>query len=110
MRVADLAWCAPLALVSAFVIAASRRLGFVVAARASSRPVVAMVVAGLLVGLLALGFREATDRPVDLVLFSGQNALPAIAGESTGGGVAARRGGEGARVLALARGRVPRRA
>ena len=43
-----------------------------------------MVVAGLLVGLLALGFREATDRPVDLVLFSGQNALPAIAGESTG--------------------------
>ena len=84
VRVADLAWCAPLAVVSAFVIAASRRLGFVVAARVTSRPVVGMVVAGLLVGLLALGFREATDRPVDLVLFSGQSALPAIAGESTG--------------------------
>jgi H+/Cl- antiporter ClcA len=84
VRVADLAWCALLAVVSAIVIAASRRLGFVVAARATSRPVIAMVVAGLLVGLLALGFREATDRPVDLVLFSGQSALPAIVGESTG--------------------------
>ncbi len=43
------------------------------------------IVAGLLVGLLAVVFRAATDRPVDLVLFSGQTELPAIVAEGSAG-------------------------
>jgi H+/Cl- antiporter ClcA len=40
-------------------------------------------VAGLLVGLLAVGFRAAADRPVDLVLFSGQTELPDVIAEGS---------------------------
>jgi H+/Cl- antiporter ClcA len=85
VRIADLAWCAGLALAVAVVVAGLRHLAFGIAARVGSRPLAALVGAGLLIGLLALGFREAADRPVDLVLFSGQSALPAIVAESSGG-------------------------
>ena len=37
------------------------------------------------VGVLAVVFREVADRPVDLVLFSGQSSMPAIVAESSGG-------------------------
>jgi H+/Cl- antiporter ClcA len=85
VRIADLAWCAGLALAVAVVVAGLRHLAFGISARVGSRPLAALVGAGLLIGLLALGFREAADRPVDLVLFSGQSALPAIVAESSGG-------------------------
>ena len=44
-----------------------------------------LVAAGLLVGGLAVVFRAVADRPVDLVLFSGQTELPAIVAEGSAG-------------------------
>ena len=37
----------------------------------------------LLVGVLAVGFRALADRPVDLVLFSGQTELPDVVAEGS---------------------------
>jgi H+/Cl- antiporter ClcA len=85
VRIADFAWCAGLAVVIALVVVGARRLGFAVAARVGTRPLATFVGAGLLIGVLALLFRELADRPVDLVLFSGQSALPDIVAESSGG-------------------------
>jgi chloride channel protein, CIC family len=44
-----------------------------------------LVIAGVLVGTLAVAFRALADRPVDLVLFSGQSELPAIVAEGSAG-------------------------
>ena len=46
-------------------------------------PELALVGAGALVGLVAVVFRAAADRPVDLVLFSGQQEMPAVIAESS---------------------------
>ncbi len=47
------------------------------------RPELALVVAGALVGALAVAFRALADRPVDLVLFSGQTELPDVVAEGS---------------------------
>jgi H+/Cl- antiporter ClcA len=49
------------------------------------RPEAGLVAAGLAVGVIAVAFRAVADRPVDLVLFSGQDALPALAAETSAG-------------------------
>jgi len=46
-------------------------------------PVVLLCGAGLVVGLLAVGFRAVTSQPVDLVLFSGESALPQVIAETS---------------------------
>ena len=54
--------------------------------RADGRATVAgIVVAGLLVGAIAVVFRSVADRPVDLVLFSGQSEMPALLVEGSTG-------------------------
>lgn len=83
VRVVDLAWSLALAIAVAFVVVAIRHGGHRVASRGSARPVALLVVAGLLVGVLAVLFRAATDEPVDLVLFSGQTALPQIVAQGS---------------------------
>jgi H+/Cl- antiporter ClcA len=83
VRIADLAWCVPVAAGIAVVVVAARQLAHRVATRADRRPEVALVGAGLLVGLIAVVFREVADRPVDLVLFSGQQELPDIVTEGS---------------------------
>ncbi len=83
VRIADLAWSIPLAVGIAVVVVAARHLAHRVATRAAPRPDVALVVAGLVVGLLAVVFRAWADRPVDLVLFSGQQELPNIVAEGS---------------------------
>ena len=83
VRIADLAWCIPLAAGIALVVVAARHLAYGVATRSAPRPDVALVVAGLLVGLAAVVFRALADRPVDLVLFSGQAELPGIVAEGS---------------------------
>jgi H+/Cl- antiporter ClcA len=85
VRVADLGLCVIVAVVVAVVVVAVRHLAHAVAARSSARPDVALVVAGLLVGGLAVAFRALSDRPVDLVLFSGQQELPAVIAEGSAG-------------------------
>ena len=83
VRIADLAWCIPLAAGIAIVVVAARHLAHGVATRAAPRPDVALVLAGFLVGLLAVVFRAWADRPVDLVLFSGQAELPDVVTEES---------------------------
>jgi H+/Cl- antiporter ClcA len=85
VRIADLAWCGLVAVVVAFVVVAARRAGFRVARQAAVRPVPALALAGLLVGLLAVLFRAFADRPVDLVLFSGQSEMPMLIAEGSAG-------------------------
>ena len=85
VRVADLVGCAILAGVVAAVVVAFRHLAHAVAAQRFLRPTPLLVVTGLLVGTLAVAFRAAADRPVDLVLFSGQSELPAVVAEGSAG-------------------------
>lgn len=74
----------PVQLVSALLAAlATLGLGLVLGPEA---PLTALgLTAGLVVGLLAVGFRAVTDQPVDLVLFSGESALPQVLAETSAG-------------------------
>ena len=59
------------------------------AERIGGRTTLFLLVGGLAVGALALIFREVADRPENLVLFSGQAVLPALAAETSAGVLAA---------------------
>ena len=85
VRIADLGWSVILAVAVAVAVIFARRLGFGIAGRTPGRPVASLVGAGLLVGVLAVVFREVVDRPVDLVLFSGQSSLPELVAEGSAG-------------------------
>ena len=83
VRLADLAWCLVLSVAIAGLVVGIRHLAHEVAARAKPRPVLVLVTAGALVGALAVVFRATADRPVDLVLFSGQQEMPAVIAEGS---------------------------
>lgn len=85
VRIADIGWCLLLAMVVAIVVVAFRHIAHAIADRGGARPIATLAIAGLLVGGLAVGFRELADRPVDLVLFSGQSELPDIVAEGSAG-------------------------
>jgi H+/Cl- antiporter ClcA len=85
VRLVDLGWTVVLATGIAIVVVAIRHLAHEVAARSTRRPDLVLVGAGLLVGGLAVVFRAAADRPVDLVLFSGQTELPLVVAEGSAG-------------------------
>lgn len=85
VRIADLAWCLLLSTAVAIVVVAIRHGAHEIAERGQRRPVATLVGAGLFVGVLAVAFRAVADRPVDLVLFSGQEELPAIVAEGSAG-------------------------
>jgi H+/Cl- antiporter ClcA len=85
VRLTDLAWCLLIAVVVAAVVVAIRHLAHGIAVQPRLSPVALLVGAGLAVGTLAVVFRAAADRPVDLVLFSGQAELPAIIAEGSAG-------------------------
>ena len=85
VRIADLAWCLPIAGVVAATIVVIRHVAHAVAARSNRGPEALLIVAGLLVGALAVVFRATADRPVELVLFSGQTELPAVIAEGSAG-------------------------
>src|SRR5688572_25174774 len=70
LRITDLVWCLLMAVVVSVLVVAIRHLAHRVAAQTVLGPSRLLVVAGLLVGVLAVVFRATTDRPVDLVLFS----------------------------------------
>lgn len=84
VRLADLGWAMLIAVAVSVVIVAIRHLAHRIAVQPTPQ-VMTLVVAGLLVGGLAVGFRAITDRPVDLVLFSGQSELPDIVAEGSAG-------------------------
>ena len=81
----DIAWCLPLAVAAAALIVALRDGAVLLSKRLPARPFPVLVACGLAVGVLALIFRSFADRPVDLVLFSGQAALPSILVEGSAG-------------------------
>jgi chloride channel protein, CIC family len=85
VRITDLAWCLLIAAVVSAVVVAMRHLAHRIAALSSFGPGALLIVAGLVVGALAVVFRATTDRPVDLVLFSGQTELPAVIAEGSAG-------------------------
>ena len=85
LRVADLAWCLLIAVVVAVLVVAIRHLAHGIAAQRALGPSALLMAAGLAVGVLAVLFRAITDRPVDLVLFSGQSELPAVVAEGSAG-------------------------
>jgi H+/Cl- antiporter ClcA len=85
VRISDLVWCLPVAAVIATVVVVLRHLAHGVAARSSRGPAAVLAAAGLGVGALAVVFRATADRPVDLVLFSGQSELPAVVAEGSAG-------------------------
>jgi H+/Cl- antiporter ClcA len=86
VRLVDVAWCLPVALVTALVVAGARTLATEGAARLLRvPPVVMLCTAGAAVGGLAVAFRAVTGQPVDLVLFSGENALPQVLAETSAG-------------------------
>ena len=89
VRVMDLVWALVLAVAVAVVVVAVRHGAHGIATRGAARPLPLLVAAGFLVGALAVAFRALADRPVDLVLFSGQAALPQIVAESSAGVLAA---------------------
>jgi H+/Cl- antiporter ClcA len=85
VRIADLVWCLLVAAVVAAVVVALRHLAHTVGEVARTRRLESLVAAGALVGALAVVFRAIADRPVDLVLFSGQEAMPAVVAEASAG-------------------------
>jgi H+/Cl- antiporter ClcA len=85
VRITDLAWCLVMAVLVAAIVVATRHLAHAIAAQSRLAPMALLIVSGLLVGVLAVVFRGITDRPVDLVLFSGQTALPALVAEGSAG-------------------------
>jgi H+/Cl- antiporter ClcA len=85
VRLTDLAWCLLIAAVVAAIVVALRHLAHGVARQSSLGPAALLIVAGLVVGALAVAFRATADRPVDLVLFSGQSELPAVVAEGSAG-------------------------
>jgi H+/Cl- antiporter ClcA len=83
VRIADIAWCIVLAIAIAFLVVGLRHLAHEISTRTKPRPAVALVVGGAIVGILAVVFRAIADRPVDLVLFSGQEEMPQVIAEGT---------------------------
>lgn len=95
VRIVDILWSLPVAAVIAAVILAVQRGARAIDDRRAGGPVVKLIGAGLLVGALAVAFRAATERPVGLVLFSGEQSLPQLLTEGSAGVLA---------VLVLAKG------
>jgi H+/Cl- antiporter ClcA len=85
VRITDLAWCLLIAVVVATLVVALRHMAHFVAAQSSRGPVALLIASGLLVGALAVFFRATADRPVNLVLFSGQAELPSLVAEGSAG-------------------------
>ena len=85
VRLVDLAWAVVIALAIGVLVVAAQRAARAVDARAAGGRVLWLAGAGLVIGALAVAFRELADRPVDLVLFSGQASMPELVAEGSAG-------------------------
>jgi hypothetical protein len=75
---AEIGWAVVLGAAAAVVTFPVRVLGRRVAGLVSRREYVVVPAAGLAVAALAFGYAQLTDRSANLVLFSGQEALPEL--------------------------------
>jgi chloride channel protein, CIC family len=82
--VTDFLWTVPLAAAIAIGTVVIFRLARVTERIASPRPFIALPLIGLAVGGLAIAFVETTDKGVDQVLFSGQDALGPLTANTAG--------------------------
>ncbi|MEP7764681.1 chloride channel protein [Sanguibacter sp. 25GB23B1] len=73
--VPQLGWAVAIGLLAPFLGIAVQRLARLVRARGAARPVLAPVVVGLLVALVAMAYGALSDRDAGAVLFSGETAL-----------------------------------
>ncbi len=85
VRLVDVLLCIVVAVAVAVGVALARPVAARIERVAVRHQLVWLAGGGLAVGGMAVLFRAVTDRPVDLVLFSGQTALPAIAAETSAG-------------------------
>lgn len=81
---AQFGWAVVVGLAAAVVGEGIRRLALLLQARVERRMVVGTVLMGLVVGVLALAYAEATGKAASGVLYSGQNALDPLLAESAG--------------------------
>ncbi|MET7857501.1 chloride channel protein [Streptomyces sp. NPDC005318] len=81
---AQFGWAVVVGLAAAVVGEGIRRLSLYVQARVERRTVVGTVLMGLVVGVLALAYAEATGKAASGVLYSGQNALDPLLADSAG--------------------------
>ncbi|MBV8463206.1 MAG: chloride channel protein [Acidimicrobiales bacterium] len=75
---AEFLWAIGIGLASALLGAAIRRSAVVVRSVVAPRMILLMPVLGLAIAGLAIGFAEATGKPSNTVLFSGQFSLPSL--------------------------------
>ena len=68
-------WALALAVCAAVVVCAIVELAKVIGRLVARRPVLLTIIAGLVVGGLAIAFNGVTDQPTEAVLFSGQDAF-----------------------------------
>jgi H+/Cl- antiporter ClcA len=79
----EIGWTILLGIAAALLTSPVRQLGLRVAAFVPKRAFVVIPAAGLVVAAVAIVFAQTTDKSVDLVLFSGQDALPDLVANGT---------------------------
>jgi H+/Cl- antiporter ClcA len=82
VRLVDVPLCLLVALVAAAFTLAARRIGSVTFHRVGGRLPV-LLAGGLLVGGIAVVFRELAGKPLSLVLFSGESATPTVLAQTS---------------------------
>ena len=85
LTVADFGYALAIGLIAPFLGRGITLLAIAVRSRVEPRMLLLMPVLGLLIGGLAIGFGEATDKSASEVLFSGQSALGALVGGAAAG-------------------------
>jgi H+/Cl- antiporter ClcA len=82
--IAEFGWAIVIGLAAALVGEGIRRVSLRIQAQADRRRIPVTVLVGTAVGVVALGYAVATDRPASGVLYSGQDALgPLLADSAT---------------------------
>lgn len=76
----DFGWTIGLAIAAALLTVAIVEIGRRSERFVAKRPFVLLPAAGLVIAGCAIGFFEATDQPIDLVLFSGQDGFEPLVG------------------------------
>ena len=76
--IVDFIWTIPFAVAIAIGVYVVRRIALALLPRVEGREFQLLPVAGLAVAGLAIAFSELKDKPVDMVLFSGESALPTL--------------------------------
>ena len=89
LTVAIFGWAIAFGLVAPFLGRGITLLAVAIRSRVEGRSVWLVAVLGLVIAGLAIGFGEATDKPVSNVLFSGQDAIGPLVGDAAGWSVGA---------------------